>query len=85
MEYYAARFYFTERKNLFPLNSGGGLARDVIYDSVDACYLIDDPVGGVCQQFMRQAGPVGGHKVLGGDNAQGDCFLIGALVAHYSY
>ena len=33
------------------------------------------------EQFVGQAGPVGGHEVAGGDGAQGEGVVVGAFVA----
>ena len=43
--------------------------------------LVDDPVGDALQQVIGQPGPVGGHRVVGGDGAEHDRVGVGALIA----
>ena len=49
----------------FPLHSGRGLGGDVVAVAVDVLHLAYDAVGHLVQQFIGQAGPCGGHEVLG--------------------
>ena len=43
--------------------------------------LVDDPVRDALEQVVGQAGPVGGHRVVGGDGADHDRVGVGAPVA----
>ena len=45
-------------------------------------YLIGNPVRDGGQDVVGDAGPVGGHEVVGGDCADGQEVVIGAVVAH---
>ena len=45
-------------------------------------YLIGNPVGDGCQDVVGDAGPVGGHEVVGGDGADGQEVVVGSVVAH---
>src|SRR4029077_7637210 len=64
-----------------PLDRCGRLRGEVEGDAVHARDLVDDPAGDRLQQFVRQACPVGGHRVLGSDRADHDRVAVGALVA----
>src|SRR5574340_200241 len=66
----------------FPLDRRRRLAADVVDDTVDAAYFVDDAVGDLAEQGVGQFGPVGGHEVLGLHGAQRDHVIIGAAVAH---
>ena len=69
-------------KNSLPLDRGRRLGGNVIHDSVDALDLIDNSGRHPVQHLVGDAGPVGGHKVTGGDGAQGQGVVIGPAVAH---
>ena len=47
--------------------------------------FVGDPVGDLCQKVVGDAGPVGGHEVVGGDGADGQEVVVGAVVAHDAY
>ena len=47
----------------FPLHRCGGLAGDVVDNSVDALDLVDDAAADLVEQLVGDAGPVGGHEV----------------------
>ena len=55
---------------LFPLHRCGGLAGDVVDNSVDALDLVDDAAADLVEQLVGDAGPVSGHEVLGRHSAQ---------------
>src|SRR5689334_23378527 len=55
-----------------PLDRRRRLAGDVVNHAVDASDLVDDAVADGRQDLVGQAGPVGGHEVLGLDGAEGD-------------
>src|SRR5262245_6639931 len=65
-----------------PLDRGGGLARDVVDDAVDAADLVDDAAADAPEEIGREDGPVGGHAVAALDGADGDHVVVGALVPH---
>ena len=69
----------------FPLHRCGGFAGHVIHHSVNVLDLVGDPVGDLCQKIVGDAGPVGGHEVVGGDGADGQEVVVGAVVAHDAY
>src|SRR5713226_8808593 len=52
------------RGGLLPLDRARGLGGDVEDDPVDALDLVDDAVGDLAQEIVRQPGPVRGHGVL---------------------
>ena len=66
---------------LFPLHRSGGFGGDVVDDTVNAVDLIGDPAGDLGQDVIRKPGPVGGHRILGGDRTQDDRVTIGAAIA----
>ena len=66
----------------FPLHSGRGLGGDVVADAVDVLHLAYDAVGHLVQQLIGQAGPCGGHEILGLHGTQGQRIVVGTLVAH---
>ena len=59
----------------------GGLRRDVEHHPVDVAQLVDHARRDLLEQVVRQAGPVGGHRVVGGHRADDDDRAVGALVA----
>src|SRR6218665_1963660 len=69
----------------FPLDRARGLAGDVVDDAVDAADLVDDPRGGLAEDFPGELEEVGGHAVGRGDRAQGQDVFVGAGVAHDAY
>ena len=48
---------------LLPLDGCGWLGRDVVADAVDATYLVDNLVGDLGQEVVRQMCPVGSHGI----------------------
>src|ERR671924_2336706 len=54
---------------LLPLDGARGLARDVEHHAVDLADLVDHARGDLLEQVVRQARPVGGHRVIRGDRA----------------
>ena len=46
-----------------PLDGRGRLARDVVADPVAATHFVDDPGADPREDFVGEAGPVGGHPV----------------------
>src|SRR6266513_1020402 len=67
-----------------PLDGRGRLGGDVVGDAVDAAHLVDDAVGDLGEQLVRQRRPLGGHEVGTLHRAQGDDVLVGATVAHHA-
>ena len=61
------------------------LGGNVVADSVDSFYLVDNLVGYLCHEVVGKMGPVGGHCIGGGDGTKGYRMLVGALVAHDSH
>ena len=47
--------------------------------------FINDAVGNPTQQFVRQLRPISGHEIIRSDRAQGDGFVVGALIAHHPH
>src|SRR4029453_14800821 len=68
---------------LFPLDRAGRLRGEIQRDAIDAADLVDDPVGHPLQQVVGEAGPIGGHRILGGNGADHDRVGVGAFVALY--
>ena len=66
----------------FPLHRCGGLAGDVVDNSVDALDLVDDAAADLVEQLVGDARPVGGHEVLGRYGTQGEHAVVAAAVAH---
>src|SRR5918998_3669704 len=66
----------------FPLYGARRLARDVQGDAVDAGDFVDDAVGDLLQEVVGQAGPVCGHRVVGGDGPDHHGVGVGSRVAH---
>ena len=66
----------------FPLHRCGGLAGDVVDNSVDALDLVDDAAADLVEQLVGDAGPVGGHEVLGRHSAQRKHAVVAAAIAH---
>src|SRR3712207_5106574 len=58
------------------------LACDVQGDAVDAGNFVDDAVGDLLQEVVGQAGPVCGHRVVGGDGPDHYGVGVGPRVAH---
>ena len=82
MQGFADSIFWRFLKTLFPLDGGGGFAGDVVADPVDALDLVDDAHADAVQHVVGDSRPVGGHKVAGGDGAEGQGVVIGASVAH---
>ena len=61
---------------LLPLDGGGGLAGHVDDDAVDFRYLVGDAGGDPGDHRLRQARPVGGHRVLAGHRPQHDRMAV---------
>ena len=85
MQGFADSIFWRFLKTLFPLNGCRGLAGDVINDPVDALDLVDDAGGDLVQHVVGDAGPVGGHKVAGGDGAESQSVVIGPAVTHNAH
>ena len=69
---------------LFPLNRRRGFGGDVVEDAVDAGDGVDDAGADAVEDVVGYAGPVGGHKVGGGDAPECQCVVVGPAVAHYA-
>src|SRR5690625_6287909 len=54
---------------LLPFDGSGGLIRDVENDPVDAVDLGGDPFRDLSQQVVREAVPIGAHRVFTRDRA----------------
>ncbi|MEY5025724.1 MAG: hypothetical protein RLZZ244_1252 [Verrucomicrobiota bacterium] len=67
---------------LFPLDGGGRLGGDVVYDPVYAFDLVDDARGDLGEKVVGHPDPVGGHAVLTFDDAEGDGVLVGTFIPH---
>ena len=65
----------------FPLDGGRRLAADVIGDARDVLQLVDDAVGDLLQQLIRQVRPAGRHEVDGLDGTNGDDPLVTTAIA----
>ena len=72
------------RRRLLPLDRAGRLRRDVVGDPVHAGHLVDDPRRDALEHLVGQAGPVGGHRVVGRHGAQHDRVRVRAVVAHHA-
>ena len=66
----------------FPLNRRGGFGGNIVHDAVDAGDVVDDLAGNLIQQLVGNAGPLGGHKIVGGHGPQGQSIVVGPAVAH---
>ena len=55
--------------NLLPLNSSRWFGCNVIDQSVDMWYLVNNSAGNPIQDFIWDSGPVGCHKIGGRDGA----------------
>ena len=73
---------FLRPLKLFPLHRCGGFAGDVVDHSVDALDLVDDAAADLVEQLVGDAGPVGGHEVLGRHSAQRKHAVVAAAIAH---
>ena len=73
---------FFKQLDLFKLHRCGGLAGDVVDNSVDALDLVDDAAADLVEQLVGDAGPVGGHEVLGRHSAQRKHAVVAAAIAH---
>src|SRR5579884_769225 len=60
-----------------PLDRRRRLRGDVEHHAVDGGDLVHDPRGARLDEVVRQARPVGGHGVVGGDGADGDRVAVG--------
>src|SRR5438270_1056150 len=67
-----------------PLDRARRLAGDVQHHAVHLRDLIDHARGDPLQQVVREAGPVGGHRVVARDGAEHDHVAVAALVALYA-
>src|SRR5437762_10016501 len=70
-------------EDLFPFDRRRWLRRDVVDDPIDPRDLVDDAARDLCQDLVRQAGPVGGHAVLTLHRAHRHHVAVGAVVAHH--
>src|SRR5699024_3135382 len=66
---------------LLPLDGSRWLGGDVDDHAVDVVDLVGDAGGDLLQHVVRNAGPVGGHGILGGHWAQHEWVAVGAAVA----
>lgn len=57
------------REALLPFNRRRGFGADVVDDAVDAEDFVDDPFACLCQHFVGQARPFGGHEIDRGNRA----------------
>ena len=65
-QFYSRNIFVT----IFPLDGGRGLGGHVEDDAVDLGHRVGDARGDAGQDVVRQARPVGRHRVLGGHGAQ---------------
>src|SRR5207249_2456719 len=73
---------FKSRAASLPLDCSRRLAGDVKTNAVDAFDLVDNAIGDLLQQVVRQFDPISGHAVLRFDGPNGDRVFIGAHIAH---
>src|ERR1043165_858077 len=66
---------------LLPLDRPRRLGGDVVDHPVDAGDFVDDAIGHPGEKFVRQAGPVGRHRVVRHDSTDGNGVAVGAVVA----
>ena len=57
---------------LFPFDGCGWLRGNVVADAVDTTDLVDDLVRHLRHEVVGQMGPVGSHRIAGGDGTQGN-------------
>src|SRR5215212_6373085 len=69
---------------LFPLYSAWWFAGYVQCHAVYAGDFVYDAVGDAFQEVVGEAGPVGGHGVVGGDGPNDYGVGVGSGVAHYA-
>lgn len=48
---------------LFPFNGGRRFARNIVNDTVDVVYFVDDAAGNLVEDIVRNTGPVSCHEV----------------------
>ena len=70
---------------LFPLDSCGGFACNVVDNSVDVTDLVNNTVGGCFKNVVGDSRPIGCHEVAGIDSPESDSVIICSRVAHYAY
>ena len=76
---------FQQLLALFPLNRSRRLCRNIIHNSVDILYLVNDTCRDHFQHLIRDACEICGHKVGGGDATQRQGIIISSAVAHNAY
>ena len=57
----------------FPLNGCRRFAGNVVYNSVNMPNLIHNAHGNLVQNLVGDTGPIGGHKIGGGDSDRVGC------------
>ena len=67
---------------LFPFDSRGGFAGDIVNDAINAADFVYDSAGNQPQHLIRDLRKVGGHKVGGFDGADCDDVFKGSAIAH---
>lgn len=50
-------------QTLFPFNGGRRFARNIVNDTVDVVYFVDDAAGNLVEDIVRNTGPVSCHEV----------------------
>src|SRR5262249_19084951 len=70
------------RSPSLPLDRRRRLRREVEDDPVDAGDLVHDPTRDRVEHLVRKPGPIGRHRILGGDGADHHRIRVGALVTH---
>ena len=73
------------REVLFPLDSRRRLAADIVHHPVDPLDIVDDLIGDIRQEGIREMRPIGRHPIYRGHRAQGYRELVGALITHDPY
>ena len=67
---------------LFPFDGCWWFGCEVVEDSVNAIYFVDDAVGDGFEEFKGERESLGGHGVFAGYSAQNDGLLVGSFITH---
>ena len=82
--FFANRCRFVPNVRSFPLDRRRRLARHVVGDARDAFDFVDDAVGDLFQQLVRQMRPASGHEIDGFHGTQRDDPGVTATVADHA-
>ena len=72
------------RHQLFPFYRCWGLGGDIVADTVHATYLINDFIGNLRHEVIRQMSPVGSHGIRRSHGTKGNGMLVSTLITHHT-